>query len=197
MWYWLFSLIFFFVFKCFFGLKVEGLENIPQKSNFIIIANHNSFLDPAVIMAAVRKKIHCISIRDIYRMSWLVWFLKVTETLPCGSASQKAIDLLIENENVGLFAEGGISRDGKLKEFRRGSALLALKTGRPIVPCAIIGTFQALPFGGRIPKLAPLKLKIGKPVFFAKEFDEEIDDLYLQEGMFKLRSLIKGMLDAG
>jgi 1-acyl-sn-glycerol-3-phosphate acyltransferase len=197
MWYWLFSRIFFFVFKYFFGLKVEGLENLPQKSNFIIVSNHNSFMDPAVFMAAVRNKIYCIALRDIYKMSWLGWFLEVTHTLPSGSSSQKAIDLLVANKNVGLFPEGGVSRDGKLKEFRRGAALLALKTGRPIVPCAIIGTFQSLPFGARVPKLVPIKLKIGKPVFFAKEFDERIDDLYLQEGMFKLRNIIKGMLNAG
>ncbi|MCX5707681.1 MAG: lysophospholipid acyltransferase family protein [Candidatus Omnitrophica bacterium] len=197
MWYSVFSWMFLFVFKCFFRLKVEGLENLPQKSNFIIVSNHNSFLDPALIMAAVRKKIYCIALRDIYKMSWLGWFLQVTETLPSGSSSPKAVDLLLKNKIVGLFPEGGVSRDGKLKEFRRGAALLALKTGRPIVPCAIIGTFQALPFGSRIPRLTPLKLKIGKPVFFAKEFEEVIDDIYLQEGMHKLRNIIKGMLDAG
>jgi 1-acyl-sn-glycerol-3-phosphate acyltransferase len=197
MWYWTFSRFFSLVFKVFFSLKVEGLENLPQKTNFIIVSNHNSFMDPAVFMAAVPKKIFCIALRDIYKMSWLGWFLLVTHTLPSGSSSQKAIELLGNNKNVGLFPEGGVSRDGKLKEFRRGAALLAFKTGRPIVPCAIIGTFQALPFGARIPKLVPVRLKIGKPVFFAKEFDEVIDDLYLQEGMFKIRNIIKGMLDAG
>ncbi|MFH1397427.1 MAG: lysophospholipid acyltransferase family protein [Candidatus Omnitrophota bacterium] len=197
MWYWIFSLVFSGIFKIFFRLQVEGLENIPRKSNFIIIANHSSFLDPAVIMAAVRRKIHCVAIRDIYRFSWLSWFLKVTETLPIGSSSQKAIDLLAQNKNIGLFPEGGVSRDGKLKEFRRGAALLAYKSGRPIVHCAIIGTFESIPLGRKIPRLRKLKLKIGRPVYFAKEFEDIIDDLYLQEGMFKLRGIIKGMLDAG
>ena len=149
------------------------------------------------MMAAVRRKIYCVAMRDIYRFGWLRWFLKVTETLPVGASSQKAVDLLLQDKNVGLFSEGGISRDGKLKEFRRGAALLAYKTGRPIVPCAIIGSFESLPFGSKIPKLRRLKLKIGKPVYFAKELDEVIDDLYLQEGMLKLRGKIKGMLDAG
>jgi 1-acyl-sn-glycerol-3-phosphate acyltransferase len=197
MWYWLFSRMFYFVFKYFFALKVEGLDNLPQKSNFIIVSNHNSFMDPAVFMAAVRKKIYCIALRDIYKMTWLGWFLHVTQTLPSGSSSQKAIDLLLNNKIIGLFPEGGVSRDGKLKEFRRGAALLALKTGRPIVPCAIIGTFESLPFGSRIPKLRPLKLKIGKPIFLGREFDHHIEDPLLQEGIFKLRNTIKGMLDAG
>ncbi len=197
MWYRIFRILFFVIAKIFFRLKIEGLENIPQKTNFIIVSNHNSFLDPPVIMAAVRQKIHCIALRDIYKIYWLGWFLRVIETLPIGSSSQKAINLLMQNKNVGLFSEGGVSRDGRLKEFRRGAALLALKTGRPIVPCAILGTFKALPIGAKFPQLHPLKLKIGKAVYFAKEFDDIIDDLYLQEGMFKIRNIIKGMLDAG
>lgn len=185
------------VFKLFFNLKIEGKENIPQKTNFIIVSNHNSFLDAVVIMAVVPQKVNCIALRDIYKMYWLGWFLKIVETLPCGSASQKAINLIMNNKNVGLFPEGGVSRDGKLKEFRRGAALLAHKTGRPIVPCAILGTYGSLPFGARFPKFRPLKLKIGKPIFLTKEFDEIIDDLYLQEGTFRLRNAIKEMLNAG
>lgn len=101
-------------------------------------------------------------------------------------------------KNLGLFPEGGVSRDGKLGEFRRGAALLALKTGRPIVPCAVFGTFETLPFGSRVPKFFhPIKLKIGRPIYILKEFDEVIDDVYLRNGVFRIRNAIKGMLDAG
>jgi len=176
MWYWIFRFFFRGIFKLFFKLKVEGLENIPWKTNFIIVANHNSFLDSVLIMSAVPKKIYCIALRDIYKFQWLGWFLRLIETVPSGNSSEKAVNILLENKNVGLFPEGGVSRDGKLKEFRRGSALLSFKTGRPIVPCAIIGTFESLPFGSRIPKIRPLKLKIGKPIFLGREFDHYIED---------------------
>jgi len=197
MWYWIFHWIFLAVFRLFFRLEIKGLEHIPEKTNFIIVSNHTSFLDPVVIMAAVPKKIFCIAMRDIYKIQWLGWFLHVTETLPSGSSSTKAIELLRQNKNVGLFPEGGVSRDGRLKEFRRGAALLAIKTGRPIVPCAIQGTFASLPFGARVPKLRKIKLVISRPVYLTKEFDEYIDDVYLQEGMLRIRTTIKGLLDAG
>ncbi|MBU0503597.1 MAG: lysophospholipid acyltransferase family protein [Candidatus Omnitrophota bacterium] len=197
MWYWIFCAIFSVIGRSLFKLKVEGIKNIPSKTNFIIVSNHNSFLDPLVFMAVIPKKIYCIALRDIYKINWMAWFLKAAETLPSGSASEKAVALLHQNKNIGLFPEGGVSRDGKLKEFRRGVALLAYKTGRPIVPCAILGTFESLPFGSRIPKLRPIKLKIGKPIYFSKEFDEEIDSLSLQDGILKIRTTIKGMLNAG
>ena len=189
-------MIFIVIFKLFFRLKVEGLENIPGKSNFIIIANHASFLDPLVVFVAVARKIHCIALRDLYRISWLRWFMRLNETFASGSSSAKAINLLTGNKNVGLFPEGGVSRDGRLRDFRRGTALLALRTGRPVVPCAILGTFQSLPRHAKFPKLFfPLKLKIGKPVYLLKEFSELIDEMTLQKGTFRIRNAIEEMLN--
>jgi len=184
--------------RLFFKFKVEGLQNIPQRSNFIIVSNHVSFLDPLVIMTAVPRKIHCIALRILYKISWIKLFLHMVEALPSGRVSKKAVHMLNKNKNVGLFPEGGVNREGKLGEFRRGAALLALKTGRPIVPCAVFGTHESLPFGAKFPKLfQPLKVKIGKPVYILKEFDDIIDDVYLREGVFKIRNAIKEMLDAG
>lgn len=172
---------------------MEGLENLPQKSNFIMVANHVSYLDALLLGVAMPKKIYWIALRELYSIIWMRWFLKLTDTLPSGSSSEKAVGLLASNECVGLFPEGGVSRDGKLREFRRGAALLALKTGRPILPCVVSGTFEALPFGAIIPKLFPLKVKIGKPVYLLKEFDDIVDDVYMQEGILKIRNIIREM----
>lgn len=197
MWYWIFKYGSLGFLKLFFGLKIEGLENLPRKHNFIVVANHASFLDPFVVAAAIPLKIHCLASDFLYRLPWLNWALKKLEALPTGNVSEKAVAYLTQDKIVGLFPEGGLSRDGKLREFRRGAVLLALKTGRPILPCAILGTFAVLPVRARFPKLLPIKIKIGKPVYFLKEFDDIIDDVYLQEGNFKIRNIIKEMLDAG
>jgi 1-acyl-sn-glycerol-3-phosphate acyltransferase len=198
MWYWIMRGILIALSKLFFRFKVEGLENIPKKSNFIIVSNHVSFLDPLAIMTAVPQKMHCIALRSLYKISWIKWFLHLVEALPSGRISHKAVHLLNNNKNVGLFPEGGVNREGKLGEFRRGAALLALKTGRPVVPCAVFGTFESLPFGAKFPKLfAPIKVKIGQPICILKEFDDTIDELFLQQGIFRIRNSIKEMLDAG
>lgn len=194
MWYWIFRAVVIIILKLCFRFKVEGLENIPQKTNFIVVANHSSFLDPFVIEAAIPKKIHCLVLRGLYHNLGLRWFLKLKEAVPIGKSSEKAIDLLSKNEVVGLFPEGRRSPDGKLREFRRGAALLALKTGRPIVPCAILGAYGAFPRGAKFPQLLPIKVKIGKPIYLLKEFEDVIDDLYLQEGIFKVRNTIQEML---
>lgn len=183
--------------KVFFGLKAEGIENLPKKTNFIIVANHVSFLDPLLVMAVVPRKIYCIALRDLYRIFWLRLFLRMMDTFPSGSSSQKAIDLLEQNKVVGLFPEGGRSHTGCLGEFRRGTALLALKTGRPIVPCAIVGAYEAFPRHASFPRFLPIKVKIGKPKYLLREYGDQVDEMLLQEGIFKIRNTIKEMLDAG
>jgi 1-acyl-sn-glycerol-3-phosphate acyltransferase len=197
MWYWIFRICAKVILKLFFKFKVEGIENIPRRTNFIIVANHPSYLDPLVVMAAVPRKIHCIALRFLYKIFWLKLFLQLVEALPIGSSSPKALNLLTGNKIVGLFPEGGVSRDGTLKHFRRGAALLAYKTGRPIVPCAVLGTYAALPLEAKFPNFLPIKIKIGKPIYLLKEFENVIDDVYLQEGILKVRNKIKEMLNAG
>lgn len=197
MWYWIFRIIFIITFRLCFRLKVEGLENLPKKTNFIIVANHTSFLDALLVMAAVPRKIHCIALRGLYRIFLLRWFLRLVEALPSGSSSREAIRLLTENEIVGLFPEGGRSHSGELREFRKGAALLALKTGRPIVPCAILGAYEAYPRRAKFPEFLPVKVRIGKPKYLLKEHGDVIEDIRLQEGVHKIRNAVKEMLYAG
>ncbi len=171
---------------------------MPGKGNYIVVANHCSYLDPLAVEVSIPKKIYCLAERYLYRTPLLRWYLKLNETVPTGKgSSKKAVSLLADNKIVGLFPEGRISKDGRLKNFRRGAALLAAKTGRPIVPCAILGTFEALPYKAGFPKFVPIKVKIGKPIYILKEFDEVIDDVYLQEGIIRIRNSIREMLDAG
>lgn len=197
MWYWIFRVGSLIVLKIFFGLKVEGLENLPKKTNFIVIANHASFLDPLIIAAAIPLKIHCIVSRYILTFPFLKWCLEKLEVLPVGRTSSKAIEFLMNNKIVGLFPEGKCSRDGKLKEFRRGVALLATKTGRPILPCAIFGAHDALPVKAKFPRLfRQIKVKVSKPIYLLKEFDELIDDICLLEGTNRIKNRIQEMLNA-
>ncbi|MFC1599253.1 lysophospholipid acyltransferase family protein [Candidatus Omnitrophota bacterium] len=196
MWYWVFRSFFVLFYKTFFKFKVEGLDNLPHKTNFIIIANHGSWMDPVVLGVAVPRRINYIAMRALYSISWLRWYVKLMSALPTGTSSEKAIELLNKYKNVGLFPEGACTGDGSLRTFRRGAALLAIKTGRPVVPCAILGTYESYPRGRLFPKLfVPIKVIIGKPIYLLKEFHETIDDVCLQEGIFRVRNAVKQMLN--
>jgi 1-acyl-sn-glycerol-3-phosphate acyltransferase len=64
------------------------------------------------------------------------------------------------------------------------------------VPCAILGTYEALPITAKFPRPTPITVKIGEPIYLLKEFEDIIDDVQLQEGIFKIRNAIKELLNA-
>lgn len=195
MWYWIFRWGSLLLLKTFFRLKVDGIENVPQKTNFIVVANHSSFLDPLVVAAAIPKKVHCIVSRGLFLVPLLKWSLERIEVIPTGRNSAKAIEFILHNRIVGLFPEGKCSRNGTLNEFRRGAALLSLKTGRPILPCAVIGAYEALPVSARFPKLVPIKVRIGKPVYLLREFEDVLDDARLQEGTHTIKLRVQELMN--
>lgn len=198
MFYWILRVIGRIILKIFFNFKVEGLKNIPKKSNFIVVANHVSFLDPFIISIAIPKKINWLAVRSFYNTSWVKWFFRQVDVLLIGNMSRKIFYSLQANRNLGLFPEGTRTHDGSLGEFRRGAAVLASKTGRPVLPCAILGVYEVFPRKAKFPKLfRPIKVKIGKPIYILKEFEEVIDDIYLQEGTARIRNTVKEMLDVG
>lgn len=198
MWYWPLRVITLSLFKLLFRLRVEGRENLPAKTNFIVAANHTSFLDPFVVGLAIPKRIYWLALREFHAAARTRWFMLGTNTLAAGRSSDTLINLLTRNKNVGLFPEGTRSHDGRLKEFRRGAAMLAMRTGRPIVPCAIIGAYEALPPKAGFPKLfSPIKVRIGRPQYLLKEFDDVVDDIHLQEGTFRVKNNIQEMIHAG
>jgi len=198
MFYWVVRAVIIFVLKLLINLRIEGAKNIPLGSNFIVVANHTSFLDPLIIMASIPKKIYCVASRYLYKIRFLNWFLNGTQAFPSGASSQTAVELLMKNKIVGLFPEGKISRDGKLKSFRKGAVLWAHKTGRPVLPCAIIGAREALPLRAKFPRLfSRVKVKIGNPIYFLKEFEEIIDDILLQKSVLRIRGELLKMIYAG
>lgn len=194
--YWLFRALTVFIMRVFFRLKVEGMENLPKKTNFIVAANHTSYLDPFIVGAAIPQRIYWLALRGLYGSPWTRWFMSATKTLSEGKSAEKLVYLVNKHKNVGLFPEGTRTHDGKLREFHRGAALLSYRTGRPVVPCAIIGAHEALPVKAKFPRLVPLKIRIGRPQYLLKEFDDVIDDVYLQEGTLRIQNAIKEMLYA-
>jgi 1-acyl-sn-glycerol-3-phosphate acyltransferase len=81
----------------------------------------------------------------------------------------KVIKLLKDDKLVGLFPEGQRSRDGNIGEAKMGVAIMAIKSGTPIIPLAISGTFEAFPRKTKMIKPVKVKLKFGKPLKFEIE----------------------------
>lgn len=155
--------------KC-YDLRVEGAEHVPPQGPALLASNHLSFLDPIVLQGAIRRPIHYLMTARLYRDRRWQWIFRLFDTVPVtlGAGNFKALAeaaaRLAAGEVLGVFPEGGISRDGSLGPFRRGVALLALRTGTPVLPVAIAGTRDALPPGALRPRRARIRVRVGEPL---------------------------------
>ncbi|MHC1721553.1 MAG: lysophospholipid acyltransferase family protein [Clostridiaceae bacterium] len=132
------------------SLKVEGKENLPE-GNCLFIANHQGNLDIPALIAATGRPMGFIAKKEILRHVYISYWMKkihcvfidrenIKESV---KAINKGAEYLKEGYNLAVFPEGTRSKGPQTGEFKKGSLKLAIKSGVPIVPVAINGTYKA------------------------------------------------------
>lgn len=132
----------------YFRLRRTGLAHIPE-GGVILAANHRSFLDPFVVGLCVRRPTYFVAKKELFDHRLLGWFLNCMGAFPVRrgesdeEATATALALLERGAAVVIFPEGTRHRSGPLHPPRRGVGRLALATGAPVVPIAVMGTERA------------------------------------------------------
>jgi 1-acyl-sn-glycerol-3-phosphate acyltransferase len=156
---------------------VSGLERLPRTGPFILAANHNNYLDGVVLGVAVPRPIAFLVMPRVYRASPFhpvfhrrVGSIPINLARPDPGAIKRAIGILEQGGIVGIFPEGPFSHVGRLVQGQPGTAMLTLRSGAPVVPAAIDGTYQAL-LGRRfyIPRPHQVRVRFGHPISFAAD----------------------------
>jgi len=157
-----------------FHFKVRGLENLPPKGPFLLCSNHQSYIDPILLGAALPWRIF----RDVFElgtseifgqgfMRHLARWARVIVLDPDANlvpALRAGAFGLKHGRVLMLYPEGERTNTGELTVFRKGAAILSVHTQAPIVPIAINGFYDAWPRHKKYPKLADLQMTIGKPI---------------------------------
>lgn len=160
-------------FRLLFGFRIEGIENVPKKSGALVICNHIHNSDPILLVAAFPRPLLWMAKKEVFSVPVIGWIADSAGAFPVdrGSADRAAMRnaerLLREQYLVGVFPEGTRSVTGGLKDVYPGVALIAVKSGMPILPTAIIGS-DRLPFNGhkgrrRAKGRLIVTVRIGKP----------------------------------
>ena len=152
-----------------FDYRISGLERLPASGPFILAANHHNYLDGVLLGTAVPRPISFLVMPRVYRASPLHPFfhrrigsIPVNLERPDPGAIKRVLRALDAGRIVGIFPEGPFSREGRLVGGHPGVALIALRSGVPVVPAAIHGTYEAL--RGRrfyVPRAHPLSVRFG------------------------------------
>ncbi|MBM6699487.1 1-acyl-sn-glycerol-3-phosphate acyltransferase [Bifidobacterium pullorum subsp. saeculare] len=190
--YWFFVKGFGWIARLRLGPTVTGLENVPREGGAIIAANHLAVIDDALIPITCPRMVHFMGKAEYFegkgfKGRFKKWWFTSVGVFPVdrsgGSKSLGALEharqIIEEGHLFGIHIEGTRSPDGRLYKGHTGMAKLALETGCPIVPTAIIGSDKLQPVGTVVPKKGKTQVIYGKPIEVERKAAADIthDDL--------------------
>ena len=167
--------------------KVEGRDNIPTRGPVILASNHLSFVDSMLIPMVAPRRVAFIAKAEYFETKgfkgrFMKAFFTAIGAVPVRRGDHRAakesldqaLAVITSGSAFVIYPEGTRSRDGRLYRAKVGVGWLALKSGAPIVPVAVQGTQEVLPVGSKIPKVVPVTVRFGQPIYASKlEFPGE------------------------
>ncbi len=199
--YWIVKCLLTPIFRFFWRVKVEGLEHVPGTGGAILAGNHLAVFDSFFLPLVVKRRMTFVAKAEYFEDPKTAWFFRAVGQIPIkrggGSASQRALEsareVLEGGQLFGIYPEGTRSPDGRLYRGKTGVARLAIESGAPVIPVAMVGTNIAQPIGRRIPKVMRIGIVIGEPLDFSRYRGMESDRFILRsvtdEIMYALMSL--------
>ncbi|MER5515325.1 lysophospholipid acyltransferase family protein [Streptomyces sp. NPDC002763] len=164
-----------------FRPRIDGLEHVPASGPAIVAGNHLSFADHFLMPAVLKRRITFLAKAEYFtgpgvRGRLTAFFFRSAGQIPVDRSGKEAgqaairegLGVLSRGELLGIYPEGTRSHDGRLYKGKVGVAVMALRAGVPVIPCAMIGTFEAQPPGKVIPNIHPVVIRFGKPLEFSR-----------------------------
>ncbi|MGE0001978.1 MAG: lysophospholipid acyltransferase family protein [Fimbriimonadaceae bacterium] len=146
----------------FFGAPVvsRSQSRVGRRGPLLVLANHISNSDPVALQLASRRHLRFMARKELFEMGWMGRFMTWWGAFPVAQSSadvgalKTAMRLLAEGEAVCVFPEGQLSPTGDLIELLPGSAMLALRSGSPVVCVALQGSNSLIPYPHEKPRYA-------------------------------------------
>ncbi len=170
----LFKVVDWLIFKTYTRITVVGRENLPEAGAFIVAPNHLSLADAPALMSVLPwttgSRTFFLGAIEYFngwlssRMGKLAQVIPVDMETRLHGALQLCAYVLRRDKVLCVFPEGSRSRDGKIKEFKKGVAIVAKELNVPVVPVAILGTNRVLAPGKAFPRPARVTIAIGNPI---------------------------------
>ncbi|MFJ8013611.1 lysophospholipid acyltransferase family protein [Streptomyces sp. NPDC096339] len=164
-----------------FRPRIEGLENIPEEGAAIVAGNHLSFSDHFLMPAILKRRITFLAKAEYFtgpgvKGRLTAAFFRSAGQIPVDrsgkdagqAALREGLGVLAKDELLGIYPEGTRSHDGRLYKGKVGVAAMALGAGVPVIPCAMVGTFEIQPPGQKIPNIRRVTIRFGRPLDFSR-----------------------------
>ena len=153
-------------------IHVTGLDVIRNHPIAVYTCNHLSYMDTPAIFAALPFPFRILARSDLWKLPFIGWHLNRSGQIPVAVDNPRAsissltngVRALKAGMPLFVFPEGGRSLDGQLGTFMSGPAYMAIRAGVPVIPMALVGTYELLPIHTRHFSPRPLELRIGAPI---------------------------------
>jgi 1-acyl-sn-glycerol-3-phosphate acyltransferase len=165
------------------NFDVKGLENIPDDEPVIFVSNHQSLIDIKLSIAAIPRNFSFISKDILFKIPILGKYMKTSGHISIRRSDERnaygtlneVVKKLDGGKSIIFFPEGTRSESGELGKFKRGISMVILKSGRKVIPTAIIGSRGYLPKSSILsnPEHRDIRFRFGKPLEFPKVEKED------------------------
>lgn len=153
-------------------VRIEGLERLEPKGTYIFMPNHASFLDILLVLACIPYNFRMITKEEMFRIPFIGWILRRSGQIPMNrthprqglKSLRQAAHLVQEGVSIVVFPEGTRTSNGGINEFKATLFILPIRSGAPVAPVLIGGTFSALKRGSILLNPVPLKLTFHTPI---------------------------------
>ncbi|MFJ3088891.1 MULTISPECIES: lysophospholipid acyltransferase family protein [unclassified Streptomyces] len=169
------------VLRLLFRPAIEGTEHIPDDGAAIVAGNHLSFSDHFLMPAIIKRRITFLAKAEYFTGPGIkgrltAAFFRSAGQIPVDRSGKEAgqaairegLGVLERGELLGIYPEGTRSHDGRLYKGKVGVAVMAIRAQVPVVPCAMVGTFEIQPPGRRLPRIKPVTIRFGEPLDFSR-----------------------------
>ena len=161
-------LIVFPIFRLLFRGQTIGISNLPKAGGVVVVSNHGSHLDPPILGHALGRPVAFMAKSELFKVPILSLIISACGAYPVkrGAGDREAIrnasNRLREGWATGVFLDGTRQENGRVNDPKAGAALLAARTGSPILPVAIINSHRAFPKGSLLPRFVSIHLRVGE-----------------------------------
>jgi 1-acyl-sn-glycerol-3-phosphate acyltransferase len=162
-------LLVFPLYRLLFRGRTAGNGHVPLEGALVVVANHGSDLDPPLLGHALGRPVAFMAKAELFRVPLLGAIIRACGAYPVtrGGGDREAIrvasERLLEGWATGVFLDGTRQRNGRVNAPQAGAALLAARTGAPLLPVAIVNSHRALGPGQGL-RLVPVHIRIGTPI---------------------------------
>ena len=154
-------------------LEVEGAENIDPNRSYVVVANHLSALDIMACLLAVPLPIRFLAKKELFRVPVLAQGMRMVGIIEVDREARGAVhsevnrqsrELIEKGRSLIIYAEGTRPRNGVMKPFKKGAFTMAIRSGLPVLPLSIHGSYEAWPPGKPIVRGGVIRVVLDKPV---------------------------------